>query len=99
MKYDRALLIDMLKIGTDAMLGMALALLLLARPTNFALVLCGAAAAILPDALQFAYVRFPHEPLISLQRFHMWIHASRNLRACPILGLSTQIGGKFFSPF
>jgi hypothetical protein len=50
MKYDRALLVDMLKIGTDAMLGMALALLLLARPSNFALVLCGAAAAILPDA-------------------------------------------------
>jgi hypothetical protein len=92
MKYDRALLVDMLKIGTDAMLGMALALLLLARPSNFALVLCGAAAALLPDALQFAYMRFPREPLISLQRFHRWIHASRNLHSRPILGVATQIG-------
>jgi hypothetical protein len=37
MKYDRALLADMLMIGTDAMLGIALALLLLARPSNFVL--------------------------------------------------------------
>src|ERR1700722_10472831 len=92
MKYDRALLVDMLKIGTDAMLGMVLALLLLAKPSNFALVFGGAAAALLPDALQFAYMRLPREPLISLQRFHGWIHASRNLHSRPILGLSTQIG-------
>lgn len=92
MKYDGALLADMLTIGIDAVLGIALALLLLARPSDFSLVLCGAAAAILPDAFQFAYIRFPREPLISLQRFHSWIHASRNLRARPILGLSAQIG-------
>src|ERR1700733_12631073 len=41
MKYDRALLADMLRIGTDAMLGIALALLFLAREGDFALVLCG----------------------------------------------------------
>ena len=92
MKYDRALLGDMLMIGTDAMLGIALALLVLARPSDFAVVLCGAAAAILPDAFQFAYIRFPREPLISLQRFHSWMHASRDLRARPVLGLSAQIG-------
>jgi hypothetical protein len=97
MKYDRALFADMLTIGTDAMLGMALALLLLARRGDFALVLCGAAAAILPDALQFAYMRLPREPLISLQRFHSWIHASRNFRARPVLGLSTQLGLMLFA--
>jgi hypothetical protein len=91
MKYDRALLADMLMIGTDATLGIALALLLLARSSDLALVLCGATAAILPDALQFAYIRFPCEPLISLQRFHSWMHASRNLRGRPILGLSAQV--------
>jgi hypothetical protein len=91
MKYDRALLADIFTIGSDAMLGMALALLLLARPSDFALVFCGAAAAILPDAFQFAYIRYPREPLITLQRFHLWMHASRNLRGHPILGLSAQI--------
>jgi hypothetical protein len=92
MKYDRALLADVFRIGSDAMLGIALALLLLAKPSDLAVLLCSATAAILPDALQFAYIRFPHEPLISLQRFHSWIHASRSLSARPILGLSAQIG-------
>jgi hypothetical protein len=91
MKYDRALFGDLLRIGTDATLGIALALLLLARPSDFALLLCAAVAAMLPDALQFAYMRFPREPLISLQRFHLWMHASRDLRGRPILGLSAQI--------
>jgi hypothetical protein len=92
MKYDGALLADMLTIGTDALLGIGLALLLLARPSDLAIVFCGAIAAILPDAFQFAYIRFPREPLISLQRFHSWIHASRSLRARPLLGVSAQIG-------
>jgi hypothetical protein len=55
-------------------------------------VACGAGAAILPDALQFAYMRFPREPLISLQRFHCWIHASRDLNRRPVLGLTAQTG-------
>lgn len=91
MKYDGTLIADLLTIGADAVLGIALALFLLARPGNFVLVLCGAGAAILPDALQFAYMRFPREPLVSLQRFHAWVHASRNLRGRPILGLTAQI--------
>ena len=92
MKYDGALFRDLLTIGADAILGIGLALLLQGRPSNLGLVFCGGGAAILPDALQFAYMRFPHEPLVSLQRFHWWIHASRNLNGRPILGLSTQIG-------
>ena len=97
MKYDRALLADMLTIGTDALLGIALALFLLATPGDSFLVLCAASAAILPDALQFAYIKFPREPLVSLQRFHVWMHASRSLRERPILGLSAQIGLVLFT--
>ena len=63
MKYDRALLADMLTIGTDALLGIALALFLFATPGDSLLVLCAAIAAILPDALQFAYIKFPHASL------------------------------------
>lgn len=92
MKYDGALLADILTIGTDAVLGIGLALLLLGTPSSIALVLCGAGAAILPDALQFAYVRLPREPLISIQRFHSFIHASWDLKARPILGIASQIG-------
>ncbi len=92
MKFDGALLADLLTIGADAILGLGLALLLLARPGHFALVVCGAGAAILPDALQFAYIRFPREPLVSLQHFHCWMHASRDLRKRPVLGLAAQMG-------
>jgi len=91
MRFNGALLADMLTIGADAVLGMALALLVLARPGDRALIACGAGAALLPDALQFAYMRVPREPLISLQRFHCWIHTSRHLRGRPILGLTAQI--------
>jgi hypothetical protein len=92
MKFDGAVLADMLTIGADALLGLGLALLLLARPGDRALIACGAGAAILPDALQFAYMRLPREPLISLQRFHCWIHASRDLNRRPVLGLAAQTG-------
>lgn len=86
MKYDGALFTDLLTIGADAVLGIGLVLLFLASSGNLKLVLCGAGAAILPDALQFAYMRFAHEPLASLQRFHRWIHASKNLNDRPIWG-------------
>jgi len=70
MRYDRALLIDTMTIGFDGALGVALALLLFATRENIALVASGACTAIFPDALQFIYTRFPHEPLSSLQRLN-----------------------------
>jgi hypothetical protein len=81
MRYDRSLFADFFLIGINAILGIGLALLLLARPSNLGLVLCGACAAILPDALQFAYTRSSRGALVLLQRFYLWMHASRNLNA------------------
>ena len=89
MKCDRALFADMVTIGADALLGIALALILFVTQRSIILVLFGACAGILPDALQFAYMRFPREPLPSLQRFHQWIHTSHNLRE-PLLGILSQ---------
>jgi hypothetical protein len=94
MKYDWALLADAITIGTDAILGLALALILFGtvnKPGLFILVGLGASAAILPDALQFAYARFPREPLASLQRFHEWIHTSYQMRKQPVVGVVSQI--------
>ena len=91
MKFDGEVLADIFTIGADALLGLGLAVLLLASADDWALIACAAGAAILPDALQFAYMRFPSEPLISLQRFHCWIHASRNLKGRPLLGLTAQM--------
>jgi hypothetical protein len=47
-------------------------------------------AAILPDVLQFAYTRFPHGPLASLQTFHRWAHISKGMKQ-PILGIVSQV--------
>jgi hypothetical protein len=89
MKYDRALFADMVTIGADALLGIVLALILFATQRIIILVLLGACAGILPDALQFAYMRFPRQPLASLQRFHQWSHTSHKLSK-PLLGVLSQ---------
>jgi len=89
-KYDTALLADAITIGADVALGVTLALLLFETSGSIALVACGALAAILPDALQFANTRFPHEPLQSLQTFHRWAHTCKGIKQ-PILGILSQV--------
>lgn len=87
--FDRNFFLDMLSIGADAVLGMLLALILFsATPWQIAL---GAFAGMFPDALQFAYARFPREPLSSLQRFHEWIHTRHRLREHKIAGVVSQV--------
>jgi hypothetical protein len=91
MRYDRALLIDAITLGIDAALGVSLALVLFATRDTLILVACGACAALLPDALQFAYMRYPHEPLVSLQRFHVWAHCTKKITE-PVRGIVSQLG-------
>ncbi len=91
MKYDKALFRDFLVIGADALLGIVLAIFLFSSPQTFWVILLGACAGILPDALQFLYVRFRHEPLISLQRFHRWIHTRNHLKDSVLVGISSQV--------
>ncbi len=90
MRYDRALIRDALTIGADALLGILLSLWLFASGTSFWVILLGACAGILPDPLQFVYTRWRHEPLVSLQRFHQWIHTSYRLKNAPWLGVFSQ---------
>lgn len=90
---DRALVLDVLRIGSDMTLGLALAALFFATPHTAFAVFCGAMGGILPDALQFLYGRFPHGPLARLQRFHEWIHARRHLEleGRYALGVASQL--------
>ena len=89
--FDRALLLDFFSIGGDFALGMILAILLFATPVTWWLVVAGAFAGTLPDALQFVYSKFKHEPLVSLQRFHKWIHTSVHMREHLMLGIVSQV--------
>src|SRR3989344_5439218 len=70
MRFDTALLRDMVVIGSDALLGLAISLLLFVPAAPFWLIFVCASAGVLPDPLQFVYSPFPHEPLLSLHRFH-----------------------------
>jgi hypothetical protein len=89
MAFDRALLQDILTIGFDGLFGVVAALFLFSSTTNFWAILLGAVGAMLPDPLQFAFTRWPHEPLRTLQRFHLWAHSKKKIDSA-VFGASTQ---------
>lgn len=74
-------------IGTGA----ALAASLMFVPHYFLLVLAGAIAGILPDALQIVYYLFPDSAIRYLQRFHMAVHSKKNLDEQSSLGVAFQL--------
>lgn len=84
--------IDLGKIGLDALLGVFLSLVFF-QPANaydLLIVLLGVFGGILPDPLQFLYYKWRHEPLISLQKFHIWIHSDLKLAGRWISGAFLQ---------
>lgn len=91
MKYDRSFFLDIFRIGTDALLGVLLSIYFFATSQTMVIILLGACAGILPDPLQFVYTRFRHEPLVSLQKFHEWIHTSNHMQNAIALGLVSQL--------
>ncbi len=80
--------LDLLKIGFDICIGLLLSYLIF-YPSNaeaLTLVAIGAIGGILPDPLQFLYFKYRKEPMITLQRFHDWIHTDIKLRGRWIIG-------------
>lgn len=79
MAINRDFVKDLFKIGLDGIIGLAFAYLILCFYMKFSVlsILSGAIGAMAPDALQFAYMKCRFEPLVSLQRFHIWIHADK----------------------
>lgn len=91
MVLNKAFVLDMLRIGVDASIGIAIALMAFRDAEAFPFViLIGAVAAMLPDALQFVYFKWKREPLLSLQRFHMFMHADGKVHE-PVRGIVYQI--------
>lgn len=91
MHINAKFLIDLLKVGFDAVLGLGLSIFIFSSSTPLVPILAGAIGGMLPDPLQFAYWKLRVEPLISLQKFHTWIHANKKLNHRPVLGISLQI--------
>jgi hypothetical protein len=85
--------VDLSKIFFDFALGIVLTLIFFHSAPNSVLIaaLVGALCAMAPDPLQFVYWKYRHEPLISLQKFHLFMHAKMHLKDKPFLGIVSQI--------
>ena len=96
---NRSFFTDLTKIGLDVLCGVLLVLFFftLYGPHLLWLPLVGVAGAILPDALQFAYWKYRHQPLTSLQRFHIWVHAKKDFNEKPTIGIPMQLAVIIFS--
>ncbi|MBI3442487.1 MAG: hypothetical protein HY007_01870 [Candidatus Sungbacteria bacterium] len=93
MVIGRYFVSDMAVIGSDALLGIGISLIVFSYfgHLSWQLILIGTIAGILPDPLQFVYWKFRHEPFIYLQRLHMGIHATTDLDDRLLLGVGSQI--------
>jgi hypothetical protein len=69
----------LLKVGPDIAAGFLISCLVFCLYLKISIiaVLCGAVGGIAPDILHFAYMKWRHEPLKSLLKFHLWIHAEK----------------------
>ena len=79
---------DLAVIGFDGLAGLVLATVIFGTEANLVAVLAGAIGGMLPDPLKFACTLYPCEPLVTIDRFHTWIHSNRKLD-WP-LGVSSQ---------
>ena len=93
-QIDRAFLRDAFDFSLDAAAGILISVAAFASVPSFITVLAGAIGGILPDPLQFVAKKWRHEPLRSLQRFHLWIHTKHRLRESGqrTLGIVSQTG-------
>lgn len=83
--------IDLAHIGADLILGVVLTLLIW-QPVGYMawkILALGVIGGILPDFLQFVYVRFPHQPMILIQKFQDFMQAEYKIHN-PYLGVFLQ---------
>lgn len=74
-------ILDILDISFDFFLAVTLPFLIFGSSifSQSLILLVGIAGGVLPDFLQFVYFKFRKEPLLSLQKFHGWIHTDKRL--------------------
>ena len=93
MEVGKDFFVDLVKIGFDIMLGVFASAFILGFvfgvPITTAAWL-GMFGGMLPDFLQFAYMKWRREPLLSLQKFHHWIHSEKKLKQYPFSGILLQ---------
>lgn len=94
---DHKFLFDLVKIGTDLLLGIVIVYLFFSAdilsPSKFFFqgTFWGMVGGVLPDFLQFAYYKTKREPLTTLQRFHIAVHTDTRLEGRHIIGPLLQV--------
>ena len=84
---------DAVRVGSDFLLGVLLVcvLLFLSKDlSNIFAVLAGFLGGVFPDALQFVVFRLKKEPVISLQKFHHFVHSKKDIDDKPLRGIFEQ---------
>lgn len=89
---NKAALVDVLKVSTDALLGFLFVFVFLYSGASGSIILlAGAIGGALPDFLQFIFLLWKTKPIIMLQTLHQWIHAKKDFNNRPLLGISLQL--------
>jgi len=82
---------DFVKIGFDGLLGFFLAFTFFTTSSQngWISILAGAAGGVLPDGLQFVYMKFRRAPVSDCQRLHDFAHSATKI-ANPFWGIFCQ---------
>jgi len=82
MALNRKFIKDLILIGFDFSLGIILAIFIFQGRAGFINtsipLIMGALGGVLPDALQFAYLKIRREPLITLEKIHLAVHTKED---------------------
>lgn len=93
MVLGKRFFLDLLVIGSDAALGVALSVIIFSYAffhISPSIIFIGACAGLFPDALQFLYFKTRSKVLEPLQRFHIWIQKGKSLEVEPFYGIALQ---------
>lgn len=93
MRLGKQFIFDLIRIGSDAILGVVLSVIIFSFTIFHAplpIVLIGAMAGILPDPLQFAYFKTRSIILEPLQRFHIAVQKGKSLYIKSLYGIGLQ---------
>jgi len=84
----RKFIFDLLVMGIDVSLGFFFAgLFFVGRgPVSTLAIVSGAVGGVLPDALQFVYMKFRIEPFTKIQRLHLFMHSGKKIES-PVWGV------------
>ena len=92
MVLGKTFLIDLCRIGADALLGTIVSFVIaifIFKSSTPLVVLASVAGAIMPDPLQFLFWKTKSKILLPLQKFHIWIHG-RSLKIHYVPGVLLQ---------